>query len=148
MAEKIPFEEFQRIYSRVPRICVDLLIETERGFLLSKRTISPWEGAWHFPGGGVRFRESLHECAQRIAREELGIEIEVRDFLGMLEYPFETVEGDVRHSMAVVLRASPKSEEFVLNEEASEVRFFKDEIPGGVIPIVGEFLKEINILNR
>ena len=142
MVKKMPFEEFQKIYNKVPRICIDLLIENKKGVLLSKRVIPPWKNLWHFPGGGVLFGESLYECARRIAREELGIEIEIQRFLGILEYPLETVDGDKRHSISLILHVSPISEDFILNGETLEVRFFENEIPEAIIPVVGDFLKK------
>jgi len=46
MKEKVRLtnEEFMLIYSKVPRICVDLMIETKKGILFTKRTIGPYKG--------------------------------------------------------------------------------------------------------
>ncbi len=45
----LPFEEFQEIYSKVPRLCVEVVLRSDEGIMLTKRTINPWKGMWHFP---------------------------------------------------------------------------------------------------
>ena len=42
---------FDEIYSKVPRLCVDIIIKSEDGILLPLRSIEPYEGKWHIPGG-------------------------------------------------------------------------------------------------
>ena len=51
--QKLPFNEFVKIYSKVPRLCVDLLINNDDGFLLALRAIEPGKGQGHFPGATV-----------------------------------------------------------------------------------------------
>ena len=90
----LPREEFFAIYKRVPRLCVEVLIaEPERGVLLKVRDIPPNEGAWHIPGGTVLFGEPLVEAVKRVARAELGLEVEVGELLGYIEYPSHYENG-------------------------------------------------------
>ena len=48
---RLPQEKYDEIYSKVPRICVEVVIRNEKGILLTKRAIPSSEGKWHFPGG-------------------------------------------------------------------------------------------------
>jgi ADP-ribose pyrophosphatase YjhB (NUDIX family) len=90
----LPEEEFLAIYRRVPRLCVEVVIvEPERGVLLKVRDIPPNEGAWHIPGGTVLFAEPLVETVRRVARDELGLEVEVGELLGYIEYPSHYENG-------------------------------------------------------
>ncbi len=44
-------KEFEYIYHKVPRLCIDLIIVKEKKILLTKRSIEPFINFWHFPGG-------------------------------------------------------------------------------------------------
>ena len=54
MAKKISTKLFYKIYSLVPRLCVDIIVKDKRGVVLSKRDIPPCKGMWHIPGGTIR----------------------------------------------------------------------------------------------
>ncbi|GAB4316071.1 MAG: hypothetical protein Kow00127_07400 [Bacteroidales bacterium] len=86
MSEKLPPAEFRKVYRLVPRLCVDLLIPSPAGYLLTRRDIDPGKGFWHFPGGTILMGESIYHAAQRIAQEEIGLTIDNAEFMGHLEY--------------------------------------------------------------
>ena len=90
----LPKEEFDRIYSRVPRLTVEVVIASPaRGVLLSLRDIEPCRGMWHLPGGTVRFGEPLVDAVARVARDELGLGVDVGEMLGYIEYPSHYENG-------------------------------------------------------
>jgi ADP-ribose pyrophosphatase YjhB (NUDIX family) len=84
----LPKAEFDSIFRRVPRLCVEVVIVTpERRVLLMRRDIPPNVGAWHIPGGTVLFGEPLVQAVKRVARDELGLDVAVGELLGYIEYP-------------------------------------------------------------
>lgn len=87
--KRLLLEEYKFIYSKVPRLCVDLIIQTKEGIVLTKRDIRPYKGMWHLPGGTVLFRESIKSASSRIAKEEVGIKIKIEKVLGVMEFPRE-----------------------------------------------------------
>jgi 8-oxo-dGTP diphosphatase len=90
----LPKAEYDAIYSRVPRLCVEVVIATpSRGVLLALRDIPPNQGAWHIPGGTVLFGESLVDAVARVARMELGLKVQVGELLGTIEYPSHYTNG-------------------------------------------------------
>ena len=90
----LPKDEFDRIFSRVPRLTVEVVIASpQRGVLLSLRDIEPCKGMWHLPGGTVRFGEPLVDAAARVARDELGLTVDVGEMLGYIEYPSHYENG-------------------------------------------------------
>jgi ADP-ribose pyrophosphatase YjhB (NUDIX family) len=90
----LPKEEFDRIYSRVPRLTVEVIVHhPERGVVLALRDIPPNEGLWHIPGGTVLFAEPVAEAYGRVAREELGLEVAPGRLLGYIEYPSHYLHG-------------------------------------------------------
>lgn len=99
----ISYEEFKAIYSKVPRLCVDLIIHTDQGYLMTLRE-NPrdgWVGQWHFPGGTVYMYESLEDALRRKAEEELGIEIEIEKLLGYTECHSERKERGFGYSVGL-----------------------------------------------
>jgi ADP-ribose pyrophosphatase YjhB (NUDIX family) len=136
-------KDFNFIYSRVPRICVDVIIKTNQGILFTKRTIEPGKGKWHFIGGGIHFKETIRQAAMRIAKEELNLEIIPLRYLGILEYPNEL--NGKRHSISIPILAEIKSGKIKLNEDAEEFMFSK-KIPQNIIKEQGIFLEKRHLL--
>ncbi len=98
--------EYLRIFSRVPRLCVDLAILGPGGLLLGWRSHDPSPNTWNLPGGRVRFRETVTKAAQRIARTELGVGLRGIRVLGVMEFLNEVDRGTPIHSVSVVVSAS------------------------------------------
>ena len=65
-------EEFNEIYDKVPRLCVEPLIVSNDGILLTRRAINPGKGLWHFPGGTVLKGETLQEAVVRLVKRNWG----------------------------------------------------------------------------
>ncbi len=131
--------EFRNIYSKVPRLCVDLIIKTTKGILLTLRKEDSWNGLWHVPGGTVYYKEGLRDAARRVAKEELGIDVAVVKTLGYIEYFNEDKERGFGYTVSVEFLCDPKSTEFKLNEQATEAKFFKS-LPANIIPEHKEFI--------
>ena len=94
LREPLPQEEFEAIFSRVPRLTVEVVIATPaNGVLLTLRAIPPCEGLWHLPGGTVRFGEPAVDAVRRVAEGELGLPVIVGDLLGYIEYPSHYENG-------------------------------------------------------
>jgi ADP-ribose pyrophosphatase YjhB (NUDIX family) len=90
----LPQDEFDRIFSRVPRLTVELVITSnDRGVLLALRDLGPCRGLWHLPGGTVRFGEPVVKAVRRVARDELGLTVRVGQLLGYIEYPSHYQNG-------------------------------------------------------
>jgi 8-oxo-dGTP diphosphatase len=88
MREPLPKAQFDWIFSRVPRLTVEIVISSpERGVLLSLRDIEPCRGMWHLPGGTVRFGEPVADAVRRVAEQELSLTVSVGALLGYIEYP-------------------------------------------------------------
>lgn len=139
---KRPFslEEFNSIYSRVPRLCVDIVIKSEKGVLLTLRKAHGYEGLWHLPGATVILNESLSETAHRVAQEELGVEISIEKFLGYIEYLNE--ENTQEHALSIVFQCSTNATEFILDEDAEKAEFFKI-LPKNTIKVQKEFIEKL-----
>jgi len=127
---RIPKDEFEKIYSTVPRLCVDVIIQTDKGVLLSKRDIPPAKGKWHIPGGTVFFEETLEQATKRIAKDELGVDIKPIKILGILEY--STKEEMFGKPVSVVFLAKIASGSLKPDEQTTKIDFFEN-LPENII---------------
>lgn len=102
--------EYEEIYSRVPRLTVEVVVTSDRGVLLCLRTSGPCRGLWHIPGGTVRYGELLIDAVGRVAEEELSLDVEIDGLLGYLEYPSHLARGiDWPVGIAFETHMSPSS---------------------------------------
>lgn len=139
---QLPKAEFDSIFAKVPRLCVELIIRTPKGLLLTKRTIDPCKGQWHFPGGTLRFGETLTDAVQRVAQYELGIEVKINKLLGYLEYPQMNADGYKGWPVGVAFEVAIVSGEPRGSDQGEELGFF-EEIPADTIVDQANFLKTI-----
>jgi ADP-ribose pyrophosphatase YjhB (NUDIX family) len=136
-------KEFDYIYGKAPRLCADLVIKSKNGVLLTKRDITPWKGFWHFPGGTIRYGESLDKAAYRIGMEEVGLKISVNKILGIIQL-FKSDLGKL-HAVSIVCLCSVDGGKLRGSWQAKEVGFFKS-VPEKTIPEYKKFINENKIL--
>lgn len=142
----LPYSEFKYIYGKVPRLCVDLIIKTNKGIVLSKRDIIPNKGMWHLPGGTVLNFESLEKAIVRIAKGETGLKVRPIKLLGTIEFLDKNAHG---HAVSVAYEVLPVSGKLTGSDQAKEIKYFT-QIPKNTITEHAGFLKEqyTNTLNK
>lgn len=134
MTRQKPFsyEEFKAIYSQVPRLVVEVVVQTEKGIVLTLRKDSSWNNLWHLPGGTVFYKEYIESAIKRIAREELSIEVTKQKFIDYLEYPSEEQERGFGWSVGLAFLCVPNSPLPEYNQEGEKIQVF-DEIPDNIV---------------
>jgi ADP-ribose pyrophosphatase YjhB (NUDIX family) len=138
----LSLEEFRSIYSKVNRLNIEIVIKTERGYLLTLRSIDPYINLWHLPGGIVHFRESLKDAVRRVGFDELGVEIEPLELLGYIEYPSIKNYGDIDSPVGIAFSCKLLSNNIQTDSQSSKVNFFK-QIPEDTILEQKEFLENL-----
>lgn len=83
----LPEPVFRFVSRLAPLINVDLLIQDDRGTLLTWREDEIYGAGWHVPGGIIRYKERARDRIVACAREELSAEVSFD------EAPFEVVES-------------------------------------------------------
>jgi len=147
--EFIPAEEFAAVLSRVPQVCVEVVLESEGGVLLAHRTNEPARGEWFWPGGRLYKGEELDDAARRVAREELGIEVTVEGRVGVYSHFWDAsrIDGvDSRHTVNVVFRVSQVDPDAAieLDEQHDDYRFVTGE-EDGLHEYVREYLVDMRL---
>lgn len=137
---KIPFEEFKKIYSRVPRLCVEVILVQDGNILLVRRTILPALGLWHTPGGTVLKGENLIGAVKRVAKEELGIQVGVKNFLGIIEYT--SYKNHYSQDISVAFLVEQRGKKKMTLDKNSDSHKFFSVVPSNTIKEQKNFLAQ------
>ena len=103
-----------------PKVAAGVIVTLDDEVVLLKRGIEPGIGKWVFPGGYVDRGEPVEAAAAREAMEEVGLEVDVEDLLGVYSYPNVT-------AVLVVYTGVVVGGELKGNFEALEVRTYPPE---------------------
>jgi ADP-ribose pyrophosphatase YjhB (NUDIX family) len=117
-------QEFEHIYSKVPRMTVEVIVRNEAGAVyLTQRSTNPCKGKWHLPGGTVQFGESLMDAVRRVAMRELSIKVHDAINRGYIEYPshYRRIPD---HPVGLVFEVTDYSGNPVANAEALDSGWF------------------------
>lgn len=150
MTTQKPFspEEFKEIYSKATRLCIEVVIKTPEGVVLSLRNLPSWKGLWHLPGSTVFYKEKVIDTVKRVALEELGVSVSVGKLLGYIEYISEEKERGFGYTVSMAFLCFLDKTDtkdmlfFKLNNEASNVKIFK-ELPDNMINEQRVFLESV-----
>ena len=106
-----------------PKVASGVIVTWEGGVVLLKRAIEPGYGKWVFPGGYTDVGEPTTVAAAREALEEVGLQVEVLDLVGVYSYRGERVVLVVYDGRVVA--GEPRG-----NDETLDVKAFPvDQIP-------------------
>lgn len=66
--------------------CGAFILNEKGELLLQQRNKSPEKGFWSIPGGKLEMFETFNDAVKRETKEELGVDIEVGDCLGICDH--------------------------------------------------------------
>jgi ADP-ribose pyrophosphatase YjhB (NUDIX family) len=124
----IPEETYTLIKQCIPVPCVDVFIEdTKKGFLWIQRNIPPQLNQWAPVGGRILKFESPEAACRRIAKKEVGLKIDVKEFLGYTEF------RDENHFISLTFRATLQNQhqEIQINKNEVSEYIFSYDMPKG-----------------
>ena len=111
------------VYYHNPVPAVGVLIEKDGGLVLIRRAQPPDVGEWALPSGFIEADESVEEAAIREAREETGLDIALKDMVGVFSFP----DGPPTSGIIVFYRARPVGGALRAGDDADAVRVFPPE---------------------
>jgi colanic acid biosynthesis protein WcaH len=132
--EFVPEETFGACLDALPQVCVEVLLERDGRLLVARRTNEPAKGTWFWPGGRLYKGERLDDCARRVAREELGVDVDVVGRVGVYSHFWDTssVAGaDSRHTVNVAFHVRQRDPDatVALDDQHEAFRFVTAEAP-------------------
>ena len=86
-----------RRYPERPLVGVGAIILRDNDVLLIQRGTEPSAGKWSVPGGLVELGESLQEAIVREVKEEVGLEVQVRDLVVALDRVILDQAGSIEY---------------------------------------------------
>lgn len=97
----------RREYPQVPIVAVGVIIRSsdlagQDRIVLIRRDQEPARGLWTFPGGAVELGESVRAAAQREAREETGLEVELGEVAVVIDHVARDAEGRVQYHYIII----------------------------------------------
>lgn len=111
-------------------------------YLLTLRTKDGYEGLWHFPGGTVYYHETIIQAVKRMAKEEVGLDVEVEKCLGYIEFPDEMEMKGFGHSVSIAFLCKAPNKNISLDDHAEKAKFFSKPPAKTVLPHK-EFLSKL-----
>lgn len=148
MSKDLPLtlDEFKGIYSKVPRLNVEVCIMSEEGIVLTKRSIEPCIGQWHIPGGTIYFGETPEDAVHRVAMNECGVKVEIEKMLVPIVYPDMHKNGYNGWPIGLAYQVKIVSGELRGSHQGEEIDWFA-EVPENTLSEQAEFLRsELNII--
>ena len=122
-----------------PQLAVSGAIFRDGKVLLVRRSRSPGNGFYSFPGGRVEFGESLETALHREVDEETGLRIEILEFAGWREVL--PAAGGGGHYLIMSFAARWTAREPVLNDEHDDFMWIAPDAIGDLKVTGG--LKEV-----
>ncbi len=119
---------YKKITKSVPILCVDLVFKKGNKTLLIKRYIPPCKGYWCLVGGRVLYKERLLNAVQRQARDETGLKVKTKKFIGIYDNPNRDSN---KHSISLAYLVTPIGGKLKIGPESSEIKFF-DKLPNRI----------------
>lgn len=139
MKKPLTTKQFRDIYSLVTRLTVEVIVKKEDGVILTKRSINPYKGFWHIPGGTVIYGDTVYETVRRVAQEELGIGVSIKKLLGIIHYPEEHRYRGFGWTVGVAFLTNIKSGRPRGSYQGEEVRVF-EKLPKKIIKEQRDFI--------
>lgn len=75
----------KREYPEKPVAGVGIIIYDKGKVLIIKRAFEPSKDRWSIPGGAIELGERVRDAARREVYEELGLEVEIKDVIEVLD---------------------------------------------------------------
>jgi ADP-ribose pyrophosphatase YjhB (NUDIX family) len=117
---------------------VIFVVRRPGGLILHTKDFYP-PGTYRLPSGGVSWGESVLSALHREVREEMGLEIEVERFLGLLEYEFHCQEETIPF-VSYVFLVREAGGELAPQDKAEHILSFR-QVPVAELSAVADSLR-------
>lgn len=119
----------KREYPEGPVTGTGVIILDEGRVLIIKRAFEPSKGRWSIPGGVVELGEKVRDAAKREVHEELGLEVEIKDVVDVLDNVVYEGERIKYHFVLVDFWAVVKGGQLRLSHECLDAQWIRrDEL--------------------
>ena len=149
--ERISEEKYKEIVELMPICCIDIVIINNDKMLLVKRKNEPEKGKLWFPGGRLYKNEKLKDAALRIAKEEVGLTVNIQKMIGAYDYMsdktnLEGIKTGTHTPIITFLTKLNENQEVELDSNHSDFNWV-DSIEENFDPYLKEVIKDSGVFN-
>lgn len=116
-----------REYPQKPIAGVGVILYEKGRVLIIKRAFEPSSNRWSIPGGAVELGETVRDAARREVREELGLEVEIKDVVEVLDSIVYEKERIKYHFVLIDFWATVKGGRLRLSHECLDAAWVGEE---------------------
>lgn len=101
----------KNIKKNIPHIIVGaaVIIDSKNRILVSQRSNKKMLGGlWEFPGGKKELNETIEQCIIREIKEEVGLKIEIKNFLTCINHSYSHFSMEMHTYYAKIINGFPK----------------------------------------
>lgn len=109
------------------QVVVVAIIKNRNKYLLTKRNDPKRpivHQSWQFPGGGLKFGETLEQCLHRETKEEIGVDVKIVKLAPFLHEKAIKKEGWHGVAIGFLCKLKKQNPKIKLNHEATEYSWF------------------------
>lgn len=119
----------KREYPDTPVPGVGIIIYDKGRVLIIKRAFEPSRNRWSIPGGAVELGEKVRDAARREVYEELGLDVEIKDLVEVLDNIVYEGEKIKYHYVLIDFWAELRGGTLKLSHECLDAQWVsKDEL--------------------
>jgi len=147
----LPDETWETVVRSVPLVSVDLVVHSDGGVVLGKRTNEPAKGEWFVPGGTVRKHESLEDAVQRVANEELGVGVTIERRLGVYEHVYDVADiedAGGKHYVPIGFEVRAESDFLDPDDQHADLQVFEPPFEIDLHPYVRQYLEDAGVMEN
>lgn len=111
-------------YQNAKPTATTLILNDKNELLLGKRVFEPFKGMWGVIGGFLNKDEDPITGARREAKEETGLDIEVKDFITIITGKYQSPKLGLFYTFNVYYSARIKGGKMKADDDVAELRFF------------------------
>lgn len=116
-----------REYPQRPIAGVGVILYEKGKVLIIKRAFEPSSNRWSIPGGAVELGETVRDAARREVLEELGLEVEIRDVVEVIDNVVYEKERIRFHFVLIDFWATVKGGRLKLSHECLNAAWVGEE---------------------
>ncbi len=116
-----------REYPQRPIVGVGVILYEKGKVLIIKRAFEPSSNRWSIPGGAVELGETVRDAARREVLEELGLEVEIRDVVEVIDNVVYEKERIRFHFVLIDFWATVKGGRLKLSHECLNAAWVGEE---------------------